>query len=252
MGIDGINGGYIPNLGVPAGAGEAGKAAATGAGREIDGAKLALLAEQLKAGVAVGNRAATLAPPAEVGPQAAAGAAKGLAMLQGDQVNADMFAFLALFQKLAQTMRDSARTERAANLQQQVASLQSAADEMRSAAADRLTAGILQGVGSMAAGASQMAGGIKGTQASIATGTGTGQMIQGGFGIAASGFTYAADMHDAKKTDYETAAKVAESGAQQANDMMQQMMDIIRDVRDKLQSIQQASLETNRGIARNI
>ena len=50
----------------------------------------------------------------------------------------------------------------------------------------------------------------------------------------------------------ETQAKVHETGVQHANDMMQQMMDVIRDVRDKLQSIQQAAVETNRGIARNI
>ena len=43
-----------------------------------------------------------------------------------------------------------------------------------------------------------------------------------------------------------------ETGVQHANDMMQQMMEVIRDVREKLASIQQAQVDTTRSIARNI
>ena len=77
--------------------------------------------------------------------------------------------------------------------------------------------------------------------------------ISGGLGgIIGATFTHKADLLDAEKMNLETQAKVSETGVQHANDMMQQMMDVIRDVRDKLASIQQASIETNRGIARNI
>ena len=77
--------------------------------------------------------------------------------------------------------------------------------------------------------------------------------IAGGIGTSvAAGLNYAADRKEADKAPLETQAKVHETAVGHANDMMQQMMDVIRDVRDKLQSIQQAAVETNRGIARNI
>jgi hypothetical protein len=50
----------------------------------------------------------------------------------------------------------------------------------------------------------------------------------------------------------EAEAQLAISGAQIEKEMMQQMVDVIRDVRDKLRTIEQARVETNRGIARDI
>ena len=93
--------------------------------------------------------------------------------------------------------------------------------------------------------------------------TGTGQAlnsaamgvsgITGGIGgIVGAGFTNKADLADAKRAELEAQAKVHETAVGHASDLMQQMMDIIRDIRDKLSSIEQATLETNRGIARNI
>ncbi|MNH45096.1 hypothetical protein D3C81_2310010 [compost metagenome] len=58
--------------------------------------------------------------------------------------------------------------------------------------------------------------------------------------------------HDAKKAELEALSKVHDSATQQATEMAQQMMDVIRDVREKLSSIEQSRMETNRGIARNI
>lgn len=205
------------------------------------------------------------------------------------QVSADIFAFMALFQQLAQQMRDTARTQRTTDMQAQVTSLQNAVEKMKEAAGQRLTAAIVQGAMQIVGGLAQMgmsgasvSSSVKGAKldnqaasmspkaqvmtgikidAAKATATGqaqiqlaqaTGGITAGLGGIIGATFTHKADMAEVDKTNLETQAKVAETGVQHANDMMQQMMEVIRDVRDKLASIQQASIETNRGIARNI
>ena len=81
---------------------------------------------------------------------------------------------------------------------------------------------------------------------------GTASIINGIGAIPAAIFTQRAAELDANKANLETEAKMHENAQQQANETMQQMMDVIRDVREKLQSIEQANLETSRSIARNI
>jgi hypothetical protein len=235
----------------------------------------------------------------------------------GEQdVGADMYAVMALFQKMAQEMRNSAREVRGAEMQSQITSLKDAAQNIRDAAQERMVGAIVSGsmqiVGGamslgmgIAGGAQQVKGGMKtiesakfenqatnfaamnkaeaspltraevrtisadykgmagiaGGEAAIATGRGAqltaiGQGSAGMFGgvgtiVQATQEKKAAE-HDATKALNEADAKVHESGVQHANDLMQQMMDVIRDVRDKLGSIEQSRLETTRGIARNI
>lgn len=248
-----------------------------------------------------------LPPPDDADKSKQSQALGNLGMFSDSQVNADIYACMALFQKLAQTMRDSARLERTAQLQSEVAAMQSAADQMRESAALRFAGSVISGALQIAGGALQMGfsaasaaqtikgagmdagaknllsevelGKARGTmgpglQASgtqmanqqmldgakfSATGAkyqGYGQAmggITGGLGgIASSGFEFAASESDAKKAELDAKAKMAETGAQHASDMMQQTMEVIRDMRDKLQSIEQAAVETNRGIARNI
>lgn len=67
-----------------------------------------------------------------------------------------------------------------------------------------------------------------------------------------AGREQAAAEHDAKKSELESDARVHEQSVQQANELMQQMMDVIRDVREKLGAIDQARIETNRSISRNV
>lgn len=226
-----------------------------------------------------------------------------LGSLGDNQTSADITEFMALFQKLAQQMRNTARTQRTADMQAQVSALQGAAAQMKDAAQSRFTAAVIQGAmqigsGLMQAGFSSMAArdgiksarveagaknqldmaGTKGmdagmrkdlmaeSRASMAESKILGATAQkyqgysqasGGIasglgGIVSAGFTMEADLADARRSELEAQAKVFETGVQHANDTMQQMMDVIRDVRDKLQSMQQSSIEANRGIARNI
>ncbi|CAN7501151.1 type III secretion system translocon subunit SctB [Acidovorax sp. LjRoot117] len=265
-----------------------------------------------KGGPAGGAKSAADAlktPASSSDPKAQEAALNNLGGFSDTQVTADIFAFMALFQKLAQQMRDTARTQRTTDMQAQVSSLQNAAEKMKDAAAERLTAAIVQGSMQIAGGVMQMGLSgmsakqtIKGAQMEAAGGNNMAQIskmdaqgkfaadpvskaqfttasnnqiaagkelgavgtkyqgyaqasgsISGGLGgIIGATFTHKADLLDADKMNLETQAKVAETGVQHANDMMQQMMDVIRDVREKLSSIQQASIETNRGIARNI
>jgi hypothetical protein len=78
------------------------------------------------------------------------------------------------------------------------------------------------------------------------------QFLSGIGGIAAAFPTQQADLSDAARAQHEASAKEHEMLVQHANDMMQQMMEVMRDVRTTLQSMDQALVETNRGIARNV
>lgn len=186
--------------------------------------------------------------------------------LSEQDLQTDIYAFMALFQKLAQEMRTSARETRQSEMNAQIDALKGAAQEIRNAAQDRM-------VGAMVAGAFQIAGGLAQVGAGVMQGktlAAGGQFaesqakkqsdmggglsgIAGGIGsMVNAGMERKAAEHDAKKAELEAQSKVHESGTQQATEMAQQMMDVIRDVRDKLGAIEQSRMETNRGIARNI
>jgi len=229
-----------------------------------------------------------------------------LGSLSEDQVTTDIYSFMALFQKTAQGMRDTARMQRSTQLQTQVSALQSAADQMQTAAGERYKAGIAQGIMQVVGGVAQagfsaasLAATVNGAslenqgnskladaamskdagkpaadvhrlttdgnnlieQGKTSTAYGAFHQGMGGAVTGISGgiggcitahFNREADSADTQRARLDAQAKVAETGQQQANDAMQQMMEVIRDVREKLQSIQQAAIETNRGIARNI
>ena len=220
---------------------------------------------------------------------------RGSAASSNEVMGADMQSFMMLFQKLAQTMRNSARMDRTAEMQSQVSALTNAADQMKAAAGLRLAAGIAQGAMQIAGGIVQVGAGaasagmsvagagatMKGMNANIgsagvsgtvsgnallAQGTklGAGASMAGAVGGAAggiaggiggsigAGLNYAAELKEVEKTKLEVKAKVHETAVQHANETMQTMQEIIRDVRDKLQSMSQAALETNRSISRNI
>lgn len=298
--------GYTGNVGGPVGP------AAT------DGAKGAAANEQLSrsllAFIGQNGDKGTGALPAPQGAltQHASAAYESLAKLSADNVSTDIYAVMALFQKMAQEQRNAAREVRATEMNAQIDSLKGAADQIRAAAQDRF-------VGAVVAGSLQIAGGVasitagtmafKSSMSAASANVGSGQAkmdasnlqaanldgsmpelapqasylggkatylegvanqhsgkaqlynsigqgssgIAGGIGqIAQAAQEKKAAEHDAQKAELEAQAKVHDSGVQQANDLMQQMMDVIRDVRDKLGSMEQSRLETNRGIARNI
>ncbi|WP_144630581.1 type III secretion system translocon subunit SctB [Bordetella genomosp. 13] len=150
---------------------------------------------------------------------------------------------------------------KAAGLQQQAAkSSEAAAATTKEAAAAGLTRAerrdLMADAGVSSANAKTLEGQASThtnrSQVLNSTGAASGQVL-GGIGtiVNATQERKAAE-HDAKRAELEAQAKVQEDSSQKANELMQQMMDVIRDVRDKLSSIDQSRMETNRGIARNI
>lgn len=229
----------------------------------------------------------------------------GLSSFSDSQVAADIYDFMALFQKMAQEMRNTARTQRTTEGQAQTTALLNAADKMKEAAGQRFTAAVVQGAFQIASGAVQAGmsfnsarNTIKGAQqtmrgnnlqakidvakesnpasnvlrqserangmirdgkVSAALGekwSGYSQGASGGLGgmggIIAAGFNQKADLLDAEKANLDAQASLSDTAVQHANDLMQQMMEVIRDVRDKMASMEQSQVETTRGIARNI
>jgi hypothetical protein len=77
----------------------------------------------------------------------------GLSGRMDSDMGMDLGAFMALFQKLAQTMRDSSRAQRTSELQGQVADLQAAGDKIKSAAEKRFSAALTEAVVGMIGGA---------------------------------------------------------------------------------------------------
>lgn len=202
----------------------------------------------------------------------------------GACIGIDLYTFMALAQKLAQNMRNLAREQRTAAWQDQTGKILDSAAHMKEAAYDRFYAGVIQGTVQMGASLGQMyyaskalgqglesadlkaqAGGAKGQeqvkltkdseiQAAMAeynqslvhaagglpTGLGT---------VLSSFFTLKAGLEDATSKELEAGAKTSETAAQQANDFMQQMLEVLRDIRDKLASIDQSTTDTNRKMA---
>lgn len=70
-------------------------------------------------------------------------------------------------------------------------------------------------------------------------------------GVAVSALNHKASTAEVSSRRHDARAKVHETAASQANEMMQQMLEVIRDIRDKLASIQQSHQQTVRGITQN-
>ncbi|MGY6268544.1 type III secretion system translocon subunit SctB [Achromobacter denitrificans] len=222
------------------------------------------LKQKLQGALGSAGGAGSLEAPEGMLGAGASSTLNALAGLGEQEVQTDMYAFMMLFQQLAQTMRSSAREVRASELQSQVDTLKAAADEMRQAAQDRMVGAMTQGAFQIAGGLAQVgagymqgrvlsSGGSEGMARSYSDkGAGVSGVASGiGTMVNAAQERKAAE-HDAKRSELEAQSKVHESGMQQASEMAQQMMDVIRDIRDKLSAIEQSRMETNRGIARNI
>ena len=96
-------------------------------------------------------------------------ATSSLGAMGAADVNADIYAFMALFQKMAQDMKATARLDREQALTAQATALQSAADQMKAAAEERLQAAIIQGATQIGGGVMQMgAAGLAATKLSNA------------------------------------------------------------------------------------
>ena len=194
-------------------------------------------------------------------------AIKALDLLSSQDALFDMHAVMALLTKLAQEQRTSAREVRHSEAEAQMSTLLNAAQQIREAAKERFNAAIASGVFQILGGITQIA--CAGVAAKALTNSGLdaatekaqtwntagsgGSGIFGGIGsIVSANYERNAAGHDAKKAELEAKAKAHDAAVDQAREQMQQMQDILRDIRDKLNAIEQSRAETTRGIARNI
>lgn len=89
-------------------------------------------------------------------------------------------------------------------------------------------------------------------QALTGAGQGASGVMSGVGSMGAAATEREAAVLDAKRAEEDVKAKVHETAVQHANEIMQWAMDIIRDLKEKLQTIEQAATDTNRGIANKI
>lgn len=81
---------------------------------------------------------------------------------------------------------------------------------------------------------------------------GLGQMASGAGGLIAAGYDKDATKDDVAAKRSETNATVADTAMQAANDRMQRAKEIIDDMKEKIAAMEQSTIETNKGIARNV
>lgn len=200
-----------------------------------------------------------------------------------DNLATDLYAFMALYAKLAQAARTAARDMRELQLQAQKSALESAADEMTLAAQERYSAALGAAIGQILSGAVSVGSGLfslrtlarpessflftkLGLDPDLAPGSsfmsglrgmqdlssGAAQIADGLAKLQSASSEKEANLADARAKTDEAAATEAQARRDTAQELIQAMTDTLRDIREKLAAIVQSNLETTRGIARNI
>lgn len=173
----------------------------------------------------------------------------------------DIFQIMSLFHEISRSQRDSAREIRQASAQVQVQSLKDQAADMLKAAGAALAAGIVSGVMSITAGLISIGGAMKASGTLKTNGAEAAniqmQKYQGWSSIATGlGQTgsavgeYFSGMYQSEGKKDE--AKSAEYAAlrEEFNEYAQNTQQVISEVRQMMQQLIQAELETNRSILR--
>lgn len=202
----------------------------------------------------------------------------------------DIYEFMALYTKIAQQMRATAREQRQNELQAQVSALNTAADKMVEAAEKRFAAALVQGITQMVSGAISIGSGAftlgkiaslskpgkvelkdldidappkadafaPGSkfslelQAKQSLFTGSGQLITGSGGMIGAGLERDASMIDSEAKQEEAVGTAAQARRESEQEIVQTMGDLLRDIREQLRAMVQAEVESNKGMARNI
>ncbi|HSW06939.1 type III secretion system translocon subunit SctB [Aquabacterium sp.] len=188
-------------------------------------------------------------------------------------VSTDIYAFMALFTKMAQEMRKTAKEQRQTELQAQVSAINSAADKMVDAAEKRFAAAVVQGTVQAVGGAISIGSGVgtfraakSASGADLETGSkfltqlgakqgiasGSGQVLSGLGSIVSGGIEMSASLDDAEAKRLEADGTAAQARRESSQEIAQNMSDLIKDIREQLRAMSQSNIETNRGMARNI
>lgn len=212
-----------------------------------------------------------------------------LGELTTEELQVDLYSILELLLRIAVDQRARDRDDRRTESRNQIANQYAAADAILNESKNRkwgqIAAASMQLVGGVAMAAGGVASGVFSAKAATTSlsgakfevGSDEARALQStvdrfnglahmstAFGQSASGITGGAGgivqsvadgeaaKFSAEKTELDATSRAHEARAQQLSDEMQQMMEIIRDVLQKLQSMEQTRLQTNQGMARNI
>lgn len=268
--------------------------APTGKRKELSPAEAAELLQVLQQFESGLNNAATQGvPEPEPDPGARSERVGGMNnALDNAQTNlaTDIYAFMAMYTKLAQQMRSTAREQRQDQLQGQMSALSSAADKMVEAAQKRFDAALVQGITQIVSGAISIASGAY-TLGKIANAnkpgevdlkdldpdapppadplapgskfsqqltakqslfTGASQVIGGSGTMLSASMEKDAAMSDSDAKRDEALGTKAQADRETQQDIVQSMGELLRDIREQLRAMVQAEVESNKGMARNI
>lgn len=98
--------------------------------------------------------------PGANGRKDAQGANEAMRNLNSETVATDIYSVMAMIQKIAQEQRNTARTLRDSNMEQQVSQLQLASQEIRNAAQERFIGAVVQGAMQIGSGAASIGAGV--------------------------------------------------------------------------------------------
>jgi hypothetical protein len=99
--------------------------------------------------------------PGSNGRKDAGGANEAMGNLNSETVATDIYSVMAMIQKIAQEQRNTARTLRDSNMEQQVTQLQEASKEIRYAAQDRFIGAVVQGAMQIGGGVASIGAGLR-------------------------------------------------------------------------------------------
>jgi hypothetical protein len=185
----------------------------------------------------------------------------------------DIYDFMAMYTKIAQQMRTTAREQRQAELQNQVSSINSQADKMVEAAEKRFTAAMIQGAFQIGGGLMSIGSGLGSLkamrghdaidfqsgsalnnqlQAKQGMAQGMSQSVTGVGSMISASYEKDAAILDSEGKGEEAKGTRAQASREAQQEIVQTMGDLLRDIREQLRSMAQSDIETNRGMARNI
>ena len=184
-----------------------------------------------------------------------------------NSIQADIYAFMALFFQMALETRKTSSEIRSAEREARFQELQNAADKIREAGVFQMVAGIVGGVATIGAGALNMAGGLKSgltladkkldpqaaTALSQAIGAkfgGVASGVQGVGQIGGAGLNFGASVAQTKQKEHETQAEKDQAQVDMASELYQNMQQTIQEVLSKLAAMQQSNSDTAKQIVR--
>jgi len=164
----------------------------------------------------------------------------------GDQqtLTNDVNRFLLLMLEIAKEMRSSSREIRNEQANAIVRAKEGAIEQMTLSAKHTYEAAIVAGVGRILGGLCNIAGGIGGSNESMAIGKGVGEGLGGAFDIGAAAAKDKAAQADIARANWDKAAEIAQTAQSNANDTVREMLDLIKSLQQVLQQTDQSRVDT--------